>query len=155
MIDEDEIRVTITELRARAQRLEQMLDTKETTKLFDPRTGTPPVVPRPKGTVEEETWCTLLLFGGLLAHEVACHRGANETESRLIAQKAGYESNRAWSGWGPPGWVRDELGVRTLTADGAARIRNCLDNANVLLPDDLAVALRQRAGTGHPAHVQA
>jgi hypothetical protein len=154
MIDESEIRATIAELRARAERLEQMLDTEEEPRLFDPRTDatTPPVVPKPKGTAEEETYATLVLFLGLLSHEVDRGRGATESEARSLAIKAGYASNRAWSGWSPPGWVRDELGIRTLTADGAARIRACLDDINVVLPHDLDAALRQRAGTGHPAH---
>lgn len=152
MISESHIRQTIALLRAEAvqlnleaERLERVLEPNDDRATFDPRTDTPPVVAKPKGTNAEEYWCTLLLFTGLLVHEVQAGRGATDVEARAIATAAGYTTgNNAWNGWIPAG-TQNVAGLRSLDADGLVRIQRSFDEVGRLLPDDLVAAIEGRA----------
>ena len=145
MIEKDEIRRTVALLRAEAERLERLLESNSHLSTFDPRTSTPPVVAKPKGTAAEEHWCTLLLFTGLLVHEVTHGRGASDDETREIAAAAGYVTgNNAWNGWSPAGSQRIS-GLRAIDAEGLRRVQSCYDKVERRLPDDLAAAIESRS----------
>lgn len=146
-IEKSEIRKTIVLLRAEVERLELLVEANDGDPRrtpFDPRTDTPPVVPKVKGTEDEMNWCTLLLFTGLLAHEVEHGRGATDDEGRKIAAAAGYVTgNNAWNGWAPASSQWD-AGLRTINVEGLHKVQRCYDRVDRKLPEDLAAAIASR-----------
>lgn len=158
-IDERVVLAVVEELRAQADGLETLVRVAEQDasdggpvdaplegREFDPLVDEPPIAPKKDnkqpGYMDpvQIDWCGFLLWGGLYAANVReGGRFATAAEARVIAQRAGYVGNGAWTGtkeW-KQGTLRDVQGGRMITERGKGWLRYYRDRLGVRLPADL------------------
>jgi hypothetical protein len=106
-------------------------------RVFDPELIQPETTPAPIGTPRQVAWSAVIFFGQLRAINQRQHRGATDAERLDIAQAAGYQDRRGFSGW-PGTWRDDETGARWITDQGVGLLHHYASELDISLPTDIS-----------------
>jgi len=116
---------------------------------FDPENDAPRVLPKSKGTPEEQQWCMVLFFGRLRAINVRQGRGATPDEQRAIGYAAGYKGRSGYNGWPwtyidqeDGRWISDDADLQAADVElgrisGMSFLRWAALQLDISLPTDL------------------
>lgn len=109
---------------------------------YDPLYDTPPWTPDPKSDNRlEEDLCTITFLGGIARINAEQGRGADTSDIRDLARRAGYSGANAVNGWNTnkrsQGCVNNVNGERFLNPGGHEYLRRCATNANIRIVGDI------------------